>query len=254
MALGIELNRSRFVAFVAVFTALITVFDVIPILPGFYAGIWDSWIFLLSPIIGILLGPIPGAISVGLGSLLGHFIRFRDFYEFVFMFGAPLGAAMSVLIYQKRWQPVLIIYTGLLVGYFLTPVSWILPLIGIWDILVGYGILWLYILLVVKKWWPSTLHADRLFRLGFGAIIGLESDILLRVFILVPGQTYWLFYGMTPELLQVIWLTAGFITPLKVILGMILTMTLGISLLQILPKLGIYEDKKIEVDEETSVK
>ncbi len=250
MALGIQWNRSRFVAFIAVFTALITVLDVLPTLPGFYAGIWDSWIFLLSPTIGILLGPVPGAISVGLGSLLGHFIRFRDVFEFLFMFGAPLGSAMSVLIYQRRWQPALIIYTGLLVGYFLAPVSWVLPLIGIWDILVGYCILWVYTLLVVRRWYPSTSYTDRLFRLGFGAIIGLESDILLRVFILVPGQTYWLFYGMTPDLLQVLWLTAGFITPLKVILGTILTMTLGISLLQILPKLGIYEDKKTEGNEE----
>ena len=78
MAIAIGKNLSRFVAFVAVFTALVTVFDVVPVIPGFYSGIWDSWLFLLSPIIGVLLGPIAGVFSVGFGTLLGHFIYFRD--------------------------------------------------------------------------------------------------------------------------------------------------------------------------------
>ena len=46
MALHIGPNKSRFVAFTAVFTAMIVVLDVIPH-GGFYAGIWDSWMFLI---------------------------------------------------------------------------------------------------------------------------------------------------------------------------------------------------------------
>ena len=122
MAVLIDSN-SRFVAFVSTFTALAVVLDSIPIIPGFYSGVWNSWIFMISPIFGIILGPIIGATSIALGSFIGHLIYFRDPFEFLFMFGAPLGAGISGLVFQKQWKPVLAIYSFLLAGYFLTPVS-----------------------------------------------------------------------------------------------------------------------------------
>lgn len=239
MVLAIGKNRSRIVAFVAIFTALVTVFDAFPIIPGLYSGVWDSWIFILTPIIGVLLGPFYTMISVGFGSLLGHFIYYRGPFEFLFMFGAILGSACATLVYQRRWKPVLIIYALLLAGYFLTPVSWFLPLMGIWDILLGFGLLLLFSLLTIQNVWPVAPTQDQWFRLLFCAIIGLEADILLRIFILIPGQTYWLFYGLTPEALWWIWVTAGFITPAKVALATLFTVTLGFSILQLLPRIGV---------------
>ncbi|MFX1540874.1 MAG: hypothetical protein ACFFBX_08870 [Promethearchaeota archaeon] len=239
MVLEIGKNRSRIVAYLAVFIALVTVFDAVPIIPGLYSGVWDSWIFLLSPIIGVLLGPLYAILAVGLGSYLGHFIYFRDPFEFLFLLGAVLGTACAALIFQHRWKPVLIIYSVLLAGYFLTPVTWFLPLIGIWDILLAYVVLLFFILLISQKWWPAVHSQDIWLRLLFCVIIGLEADILFRVFILVPGQTYWLFYGWTVEVLQILWLTAGIITPTKVALATLFTVTIGFSLLQILPRTGI---------------
>ncbi|MHA2405543.1 MAG: hypothetical protein ACXACH_02175, partial [Candidatus Hermodarchaeia archaeon] len=69
--------------------------------------------------------------------------------------------------------------------------------------------------------------------------IGLEADILFRVFVLVPGQTYWFFYLLTPDALYWMWLTAGIITPVKVALGTIFTITVGYSLLRLLPRTEI---------------
>ncbi|MFX0167924.1 MAG: hypothetical protein ACFE89_01095 [Candidatus Hodarchaeota archaeon] len=239
MALAVQQNRSRFVTYIAIFTALAAIFDAIPIIPGLYSGIWASWLFLFHPLIGVLLGPIYGAISVGFGSLLGHFIYYRDPFEFLFMLGAAFGAACTALVYQRRWKPVLVFYTLLLIGYFLSPVSWLLPLIGIWDILLGYLILLLFSLLRARQWWPSNPTRSQWLGLLFAVVIGLEADILLRVFILIPGQAYWLFYGWTPEFLQFLWLTAGIITPTKVAIATLFTVTLGYSLLQILPRLGV---------------
>jgi len=250
MALLSMPTKSHFVAFTAVFTAMITVLDVLPTL-GFYSGIWDSWIFLLSPLVGILLGPLAGAFCVGLGSLMGHMIIFRNPFELVFMFGAPLGAAMSGLVYQRRWRPVLGIYSALLLGYFITPVAWILPLWGIWDILAGYGLLLLFVFLVTQLKWFETNNHKQTLRLIFSSVIGLEADILLRVFILVPGQTYWLFYGMTPEMLQLVWLGAGFVTPIKVVMAAIAVVVIGTALLRHnLSSLGSEELESIEPHEQ----
>jgi hypothetical protein len=239
MVLEIGKSRSRIVAYLAVFIALVTVFDAIPMLPGFYGGIWDSWIFLFAPLIGVLLGPLFGLVTVGLGSLLGHAIYYRHPFELLFMLGAVVGTACSALIFQRRWKPVLLIYTVLLAGYFLYPVSWLLPLVGIWDILLAYALLILFCILISREWWPANRWTAIWFLLLFAAIIGLEADILFRVFLLVPGQTYWLFYGLTPDALYWIWLSAGLITPTKVALGTIFTITIGYSLLRLLPRTEI---------------
>jgi len=239
MVLAIRQSRSHLVAYVAIFLALAAVFDAIPIIPGLYSGVWASWIFLFHPLIGVLLGPIYGALAVGGGSLLGHFIYYRNPFEFLFMLGAAFGAMCTALVYQQRWKPVLLLYTLLLAGYFLAPIAWLLPLVGIWDILLGFVLLLLYSLMVSRNWFPTNPSQSQWLRLLFGAIIGLEADILLRVFILVPGQTYWLFYGWTPDFLQFLWFTAGIITPTKVVIATLFTVTLGFSLIQILPRLGI---------------
>jgi hypothetical protein len=239
MAVAIGQNRSRFVAFAAVFSALVAVLDAIPILPMLYSGVWDSWIFLISPIVGVLLGPVIGAICTGIGSILGHFIFFRDPFEFLFMLGAPIGAAIAALIYQQRWRPALIIYSGLLLAYFLTPVAWLLPLWGIWDTLGAYALLLLFALSIAEGWWPAANTRFLFLRLSLCSIIGLEADILFRIFLLVPCQTYWVFYGWTPAQLQLIWLAAGVITPVKVALAALATIMLGFSLMRLLPKLGI---------------
>lgn len=239
MVLAIGKNRSRIVAYLAVFIALVTVFDVIPMFPGFYGGVWDSWIFLFAPIIGILMGPLYGLITVGFGSLMGHIIYFRDPYELLFMLGAVVGTVCAALIFQRRWKPVLLIYAVLLGGYFMYPVTWVLPLIGIWDILLAFGLLLLFSLMISRNWWPSDHWANIWLRLLFAALIGLEADILFRVFVLVPGQTYWFFYLLTPEALYWMWLTAGIITPTKVALGTFFTITVGYSLLRLLPRTEI---------------
>ena len=236
MALTIGSNSSRIAAFVAIFAALIAVLDIIPAF-GFTSGVWDSWAFLLSPIVGILLGPYLGAISVGLGSFLGHTIYYRDPTEFLFMLGLSMGAAVAGFVYQRRWKPVLGIYTAMLLGYFIYPVSWSLPLWGIWDILVGYGVVLIYSFVTTRGIWSDTSERYKLLLLLFCTVIALETDILFRVFVLVPGQVHWLL-GMTPEILFGIWLVAGIITPIKVVMATIVVVTLGRQLLRTLEQQG----------------
>ncbi|MHA2115343.1 MAG: hypothetical protein ACXABM_07585 [Candidatus Thorarchaeota archaeon] len=237
MAFSIGSNPSRTVSFVAIFAALITVLDIIPAF-GFTSGVWDSWAFLLSPIVGILLGPYLGAISVGLGSFLGHTIYYRDPTEFLFMMGLALGAAMAGFVYQKKWKPVLGIYTALLLGYFIYPVTWSLPLWGIWDVLVGFGIVLIYSIMTIRGGWLENTERKKVLALLFSSVIALETDILFRIFVLVPGQTYWFFYGWTPADLALIWSVAGFITPIKVVLAAIVAITLGLQLLHTLERHG----------------
>ncbi len=237
MALQIDSNSSRKVAFMAIFAALTAVLDIIPAF-GFTSGVWDSWAFLLSPIIGILLGPYLGAVSVGLGSFLGHVIIPRNTIEFLFMIGLSVGAAVGGFVYQQKWKPVLGIYTIMLLGYFIYPVSWELPLWGIWDILVGYGVVLVYSIVTTRGYWTNTSERYKLLMLVFCSVIALETDILFRVFVLVPGQMWWFYYAITLEDLILWWIGAGFITPIKVVMATIVIVTLGRQLLRTLEQQG----------------
>jgi hypothetical protein len=231
MAILGTLTGSRSITFVAIFAAMIAILDSIPMIPGFYGGIWDSWGFMLSPIVGILLGPVLGVISVGLGGLVGHLVYFRDPIELLFMLGAPVGAGMAGLVFQERWKAACAIYSAMILGYFLTPVTWSLSLLGVWDVLVGFVlILAITIASSLNKVGTRTLSSTNL-KMILATVIGLESDILARILILIPGQMYWLYYAMPLEVLQGLWLIAGVITPIKVVLAAIATIAIGKSLL-----------------------
>ena len=231
MAIIGTLTGSRSITITAIFAAMIAILDSIPIIPGFYGGIWDSWAFILSPIIGIMLGPVLGMISVGLGGLVGHLVYFRDPIELLFMLGAPVGAGMAGLVFQQRWRSVFVIYSFLLLGYFITPVTWSLSLWGIWDVLVGFALV-LTVTVVSSLNKTGTILDSTNFKLILGTVIGLEADILVRIFILIPGQMWWLYYAMPLEILQGLWLVAGIITPIKVIIAAIATIAIGKSLLR----------------------
>ena len=157
---------------------------------------------------------------------------------------------MAGLVFQKRWKPVLSFYSLLLIGYFIYPVSWTLPIIGIWDILVGFGFVVMFSILSNRNWWSKTTEKKDLLNLVFCTVIGLESDVLTRVFILVPGQMYWLLYGMTPEVLQGLWLLAGIITPIKVIMATIVMVTIGYQVLKALPNYTMQASEVGELEEQ----
>ena len=67
------------------------------------------------------------------------------------------------------------------------------------------------------------------------AFIGLEADILFRIFVFIPGQTYRLFYGLPIEVLKGVWVAGALITPLKVAVSSFVTVLLGLRILKILP-------------------
>ncbi len=148
-----------------------------------------------------------------------------------------MGAAVAGFVYQRKWKPVFGIYTAMLLGYFIYPVSWGLPLWGIWDILVGYGVVLIYSVAATRGIWSNTSERNKLLLLLFCTVIALETDILFRVFVLMPGQIHWIL-GMTPEILYGIWLVAGIITPIKVVLAAIVVVTLGRQLLRIIERHG----------------
>ncbi len=202
------------------FAAITVVVDSI-VMPGFSSGVWYGWVFLLSPINGIILGPVDGFITTLISVMIGHTVVFREsFYEYIFTLGAPIASLISAFVYRKRN---VIIYFALLLGaYFLSPVSRDLPIWGMWDIYLAFLVLLSWT--IVKIGSKIDCLDRQSIRLAVAAFIGLEADILFRIFILVPCKGYSIFYGMTSQVLAAIWaVPAPLITPFKVMISVILT-------------------------------
>jgi hypothetical protein len=227
------MNRSRRVALIGVFAAITTVLDTI-LTPGFSSGVWYGWVFVITPINGIILGPIDGFITTLISVLAGHTLVFREsIYEYIFTLGAPIGALITGLVFKGENRLALGYYALLLGGYFLSPIGRSLPLWGMWDVYVAFAIL-LGMTLFGRRLGEMIGSNSRTLA-ALGALIGLEADVLFRIFVFVPLRGYEFFYGFTKEILAMIWaVPAPLITPLKVGVALFISTILAPLILKFL--------------------
>jgi len=261
------MKKSQFISLVALFASLNVVFDSLMGLPELSSGVWYSWIFIVEPITGIVLGPYAGFLSTLIGVMIGHCIHFRGLYEFIFTLGAPIGAMISGFLFRKEWKTVLSYFTALLAIYFFPPIgwqhplwsmwgpshrfailyhsepiSWQLPLWGMWDTYLAYVILIVASIFIVKlKSW--NLQSKELAHIvALCVFIGLEADVLFRIFVFIPCQTYKLFYDLGVETLRAIWIAGAVETPIKVALSIVVTTIIGPPLIKVLRKMNILSE------------
>ena len=233
-----KMRKSRFISLVAVFAAINIVFDSLAGLPELSSGVWYSWIFILEPINGIVLGPYAGFLSSLIGVMIGHCIFFRDPYEFLFTFGAPIGAMVSGLLFRGEWKTVSTYYTALLAAYFITPIAWQLPIWGMWNVYCAYVTLLAVAIMLRRRLWK--LKSKKLLAtIVVCAFVGLEADVLFRIFVLVPCQTYRIFWqDIGVNTLRSWWIMGAAVTPIKVAISTLVAVLIGPPLIKIIRKIG----------------
>ncbi|MFH0897491.1 MAG: hypothetical protein V1850_05550 [Candidatus Bathyarchaeota archaeon] len=221
--------KTRSIALIAVFAALTAVLDALPGLPQLSSGVWYGWTFIAIPLVGIVLCPEEAFLSVFIGVMVSHTVVFLDPYEYLFTIGAPIGAAISSLVFRQRLRLVLPYYIAILAAYFLTPAVWNLPLWALWDTYIALIIL---ITTILFKKMIYKLAKGRL-SLVFSTLIGLEADILFRIFIFVPMGTYDWLYGFSLDYVKSVWVVSAFITPIQVGISLFTTSIVGVILLKV---------------------
>ena len=222
-----RLKESSFVSLIAVFAAFTIVCDSLmgPLLN--ISGVWYSWIFIAEPISGIILGPYASFFSTFIGVMVGHSIYIRGSAEFLFTLGAPIGAVISSLIFRGKWKIALIYYSALLGAFFITPVSWELPFWGMWDVYLAFGCLLVSVVILKRRkdlWNTKSTGVRLLYVIALSAFIGLEADVLFRIFILVPCQTYQIIYALDVSGLQSWWAIGAVETSTKAALSTLISM------------------------------
>jgi len=226
-------KKSRLVSLVAAFATINFICDAI-VFPQLSEGVWYGLVFISEPITGIVLGPYAGFLSTFIGVMVSHVISPRGVEEFLFTIGAPIGAMVSGLMFTGGRKKVLAYYSVLLASYFITPVAWQLPAWGMWDVYFAYIALLAIILLVAAKGGSiKGVNRNPVF-LATYAFVGLEADVLFRIFLFVPCQTYRFLYGLPVEALQAIWVAGAVVTPIKVTISALVTASLGLRLLKII--------------------
>jgi hypothetical protein len=95
---------------------------------------------------------------------------------------------------------------------------------------------------VAAKWkslWNVKSNIRLVYILALSTFIGLEADVLFRIFIFVPCQTYRLFYGYDVSVLQAIWAMGAVETPIKVALSTVVTVLVGPPIISAARKMGL---------------
>jgi hypothetical protein len=175
------MRKSLWIALTAVFAALhATLYFLSPPL------LWRNWAIYLEPIEGILLGPTAGFFAALFGSIIGRTIKPTDPSMFIFgVIAEPLAVLVCGMLAKGKWQTILPIYAATLVVYFAHPFGRWFPLWTIADILVAFALI--YPTTRIGKW-VSEPNVKRLaVSLMLISFIGIATDALMRVFLLVPA-------------------------------------------------------------------
>lgn len=218
------MRRTQKIALTATLAALHATLSLFPGPAGF-----RSWIILITPLEGIILGPLLGFTSGSIGYLLGWFIRPRA-EPIIFGIGEPIGALTAGLIAQKKWPHAFLLYAGMLLAFFAYPLTSTIPLWTLWDTYIAFTSILIFAA-ISKTHFIKKLPIF----LGFAAFIGTEADVLTRIFILIPlnGYQWW---GIPAQILPDIFILGAFQTPIEAIITVAAAIIIGVPLIKTLQK------------------
>ena len=197
--------------------------------------LWRNWAIYLEPIEGILLGPTAGFFAALLGSIIGRTIKPIDPTMFIFgVIAEPIGVLVCGMLAKGKWQVVLPIYATTLAAYFAHPFGRWFPLWAIADVLVALALI--YPTAKIGKW-TSQPNVKRLaVSLLLISFIGIATDALMRVFLLVPAGLHTLFTS-NPDVVYGLFVAGAAGSFIEDALVVAVSLAVGVPLLSALQKI-----------------
>ena len=171
------MRKSITFGLVAVFAALHTIMYFLP------SALWRNWAVCLEPIEGIILGPYVGFFAVLLGSSISRMITFDPLWMFGII-AEPVSVLIVGLLSRRVWKSALLAYAIMLLAYFAHPFGRAFPLWTILDVLAALILIY-----------PAARFSNRLFSpsvkrrstaLLLISFVGIATDSLIRIFLLIP--------------------------------------------------------------------
>ena len=196
--------------------------------------LWRNWAIYLEPIEGIILGPTAGFFAALFGSVAGRMIK-PDPATFIFgVIAEPVAVLVCAMLVRGKWQMVLPIYSTVLVAYFAHPFGRWFPLWTIADVLVAFALI--YPAARIGKW-VSEPNLKRLaVSLLLISFIGIATDALVRIFLLVPAGLHTLLTS-NPEVIYGIFVLGAADSFIEDALVVAVTLVVGVPILSALQKI-----------------
>jgi len=197
--------------------------------------LWRNWAIYLEPIEGIILGPEAGFYAALIGSIVGRTIKPTDPTLFIFgVVAEPLGVLVTAFLAKGKWRSALPIYAVMLGAYFAHPFGRWLPLWTILDTLLAFALI--YPVAKMGKWLFNGDIKRLAVSLSLVSFIGVATDALVRVFLLVPAGLYILFTS-SPDVVHGIFVAGAIDSYIEDGLVVLVSFLVGIPLLLALRKI-----------------
>ena len=221
-----------------------------------------SWMIIVLPLEGMILGPGPAAISAMIGGSIGCVLRGEGVILPIVAFSEPVGAASAGLALKGRWKELLALYLIMLAAYFAHPYGRALPAWCLWDIYVATSIALAASLFSSRAFRHSLdvvlgrlagelpiLNNLRAFlktgwrpgspaAMALSAFLGLEADSMARIFVFIP-LCFYAILGVRFEAIVPLWYLGALATPLEALLGILLVSFIGPPVFKALEHKGI---------------
>lgn len=228
------MRKSQWIALTSVFASLhATLYLLSPPL------LWRNWAIYLEPIEGILLGPAAGFFVALIGSIIGRTIKPTDPTTFIFgVITEPLAVLVCGMLVKGKWQMVLPIYAATLATYFAHPFGRWFPLWTIADVLVALTLIYPATRIGI---WISQCNVKRLaVSLLLISFIGIATDALIRVFMLVPAGLHF-FLTPDPNVVYGLFVAGAIDSFTEDALVLVVSLLIGVPLLSALQKVPGFE-------------
>jgi hypothetical protein len=224
------MRRTLWIALTAVFAAFHATlyFFTPPIL-------WRNWAIYLEPVEGILLGPVAGFSAALFGSIAGRMIKPVDPATFIFgVIAEPVAVLVCALLVKGKWQIALPVHGAILVAYFAHPFGRWFPLWTIADVLVAFALI--YPAARIGKWVSEPNLKRLVVSLLLISFIGIATDALMRIFLLVPAGLH-TFFTSNPEVVYGIFVAGAVDSFVEDALVVVVSLLVGVPLLSALQRI-----------------
>ena len=182
------------------------------------------------------MGPWVGFSAALIGSMTARVVKPTDVWTFG-VIAEPLGVLACGLLAKGRWKPTVMIYALMLVAYFLHPLGRSLPVWTVFDILLAL------VLIFPAAKLSGSLYKENVKSLSLALLlisfVGIATDSLVRVFLLIP-MGFYSFFGWTPEVVNLIFITGAVDSYIEDVLVVIVSYLVGVPILLALRKYPLF--------------
>jgi hypothetical protein len=165
----------RSLALVSVFAALNLIVDIIPFTPTIgVPGTFFRLSWVLSPITGILLGPVAGGISCTIAGLLSIAMGQPWTFSIFTPFRSGLSALQSGLLAQNQWKPALTLLSFLIGLWFVLPNGR-----EAWPI-ISFHVVGVLLIVMLRSKIHTFIHSPHLNKVALGISIAAYCGNISR--------------------------------------------------------------------------